>query len=335
MYNFFGRLGSIEQGDRLDFSLEFNEETDQITIFDGEYFTCKGLRETLFSGQAKPEVTLTVAECGEFHNLGEFHENIATVEEAIAVWKQIPPERMNGIPAIGINIHTPGTETYDVVTDILIRNRFELDVLDYIPEIKNSPQAIEVIAELMAKVMPLMPDMKIEGDISEDLEAKLWEKRIPDLTPAEQLAVEIDRFIYSYDTNGYYDNHQSMTENVSEISELLGQGDVEHLTEWLNEVIAAETTPEETLRANELLEKLAEYKPLAKIEEMEEQNFNMVDNILNNGAGEKAQKEENKKAQDKPDAKLSLKARLAEKKAKVAGQGSEQEENIKNKQMEI
>lgn len=326
---------SIEQGDRLDFSLEFNEETDQITIFDGEYFTCKGLRETLFSGQAKPEVTLTVAECGEFHNLGEFHENIATVEEAIAVWKQIPPERMNGIPAIGINIHTPGTETYDVVTDILIRNRFELDVLDYIPEIKNSPQAIEVIAELMAKVMPLMPDMKIEGDISEDLEAKLWEKRIPDLTPAEQLAVEIDRFIYSYDTNGYYDNHQSMTENVSEISELLGQGDVEHLTEWLNEVIAAETTPEETLRANELLEKLAEYKPLAKIEEMEEQNFNMVDNILNNGAGEKAQKEENKKAQDKPDAKLSLKARLAEKKAQVAGQGREQEENIKNKQREM
>ena len=326
---------SIEQGDRLDFSLEFNEETDQITIFDGEYFTCKGLRETLFSGQAKPEVTLTVAECGEFHNLGEFHENIATVEEAIAVWKQIPPERMNGIPAIGINIHTPGTETYDVVTDILIRNRFELDVLDYIPEIKNSPQAIEVIAELMAKVMPLMPDMKIEGDISEDLEAKLWEKRIPDLTPAEQLAVEIDRFIYSYDTNGYYDNHQSMTENVSEISELLGQGDVEHLTEWLNEVIAAETTPEETLRANELLEKLAEYKPLAKIEEMEEQNFNMVDNILNNGAGEKAQKEENKKAQDKPDAKLSLKARLAEKKAQVAGQGREQEENNKNKQREM
>ena len=37
---------SIEQGDRLDFSLEFNEETDQITIFDGENFAYKGLRET-------------------------------------------------------------------------------------------------------------------------------------------------------------------------------------------------------------------------------------------------------------------------------------------------
>jgi len=42
----------------------------------------------------------------------------------------------------------------------------------------------------------------------------------------------------------------------------------------------------------ELLEKLTEYKPLAKIEEMEEQNYNMADNVLNNGAGEKAQKED-------------------------------------------
>lgn len=185
-----------------------------------------------------------------------------------------------------------------------------------------------MIAELIAK----LPDMKIEGGISEDLEMKLWEKRMPDLTPAERLAVEIDRFIYSYDTNGYYDNHQSMTENVSEISEMIRQGDVEHLTEWLNEVISAETVPEETQRANELLEKLAEYKPLAKIEEMEEANFNMVDNILNNGAGEKVQKEENKKVQDK-NAKPSLKARLAEKKAKVSGTG--RDENTKNQQREI
>ena len=75
--------------------------------------------------------------------------------------------------------------------------------------------------------------------------------------------------------------------------------------------------------------------PNPKIEEMEEQNYNMVDNVLNNGAGEKAQKEENKKAQDRPAAKPSLKARLAEKKAQVAGQGREQEENIKNKQREM
>ena len=150
----------IEQGERLDFSIEFNEETDQITIFDGENFEYKGLRETLFPEQAEPEVTLTVAECGEFHTMGEFYENIPTVEEAVTIWKQIPPERMNGIPAIGINIHTPGTEVFeDVGADILSGKRIDLDILEFIPDIKNSPQAMEVIAELVAK----LPEMEIDG----------------------------------------------------------------------------------------------------------------------------------------------------------------------------
>ena len=327
---------SIEQGDRLDFSIEFNEETDQITIFDGENFTYKGLRETLFPEQAEPEVTLTVAECGEFHSMGEFYENIPTVEEAVAIWKQIPPERMNGIPAIGINIHTPGTEVFeDVGIDILSGKRIDLDILEFIPDIKNSPQAMEVIAELVAKAMPLMPEMEIDGNMGEEFEAKVWEKRMPDLTPAEQLAVELDRFTYDYDTAVYHDNSQSMAENVSELADALKQGDTQDIALWLADIAADGTKPEESRRAKELLEKLAEYKPLAKIEEMEEQNFNMVDNVLNNGTGEKAQKEENRKAQDKPAEKPSLKARLAEKKAQVAGQGREQEENIKNKQREM
>ena len=66
------------------------------------------------------------------------------------------------------------------------------------------------------------------------------------------------------------------------------------------EAISEGAAPEEEERAKELLEKLAEYKPLAKIEEMEEQNYNMMDNVLNNGAGEKAQREENRKAQELP-----------------------------------
>ena len=324
----------IEQGEKLDFSLEFNEETDQITIFDGENFEYKELRATLFPEQAETEVTLTVAECGEFHNLGEFYENIPTVEEAVAIWKQIPPERMHGIPAIGINVHTPGTEAFeDVGIDILSGKRIDLDILEYIPDIKGNPQAMEVVAELVAK----LPEMEIDGNMSENFEAKVWEKRMPDLTPAEQLAVEIDRFTYDYDTALYHDNSQSMTENVSELAEALKQRDTRDIALWLADIAADGTESEERKRAMELLEKLAEYKPLAKIEEMEEQNYNMVDNVLNNGAGEKAQKEENKKEQERPAARTSLKARLAEKKALVSGQGKthEAQENIKNNQREI
>ena len=69
---------------------------------------------------------------------------------------------------------------------------------------------------------------------------------------------------------------------------------------------------------------------------VEEQNYNMIDNVLNNGA-EKAQKEANKKAQEQPAVKVSLKARLAEKKAQVAGSGQEHEvqENTKKNQREV
>ena len=233
------------------------------------------------------EVTLMVSECGEFHNLGEFYENIPTVEEAIAIWKQIPPERMHGIPAIGINVHRPGEEIYmDDEVDLLSGNRIDLEILEHIPSITCEPKAMEVIAELVAK----LPEMEIDGVMSEDMEAMVWEKRMPDLGPAEQLAVEIDRFSYDYDVYSYRNNNPNMTESVSEISEMIVQGNTEPITDWLNEVISEGALPDEMQRTKVLLEKLAEYKPLAKIEEMEEQNYNMIDNVLNNGA-EKAQRE--------------------------------------------
>ena len=117
------------------------------------------------------EVTLMVSECGEFHNLGEFYENIPTVEEAIAIWKQIPPERMHGIPAIGINVHRPGEENYmDDEVDLLSGNRIDLEILEHIPSITGEPKAMEVIAELVAK----LPEMEIDGVMSEDMEATVY-----------------------------------------------------------------------------------------------------------------------------------------------------------------
>ena len=269
------------------------------------------------------EVTLMVSECGEFHNLGEFYENIPTVEEAIAIWKQIPPERMHGIPAIGINVHRPGEDTYmDDEVDLLSGNRIDLEILEHIPSITGEPKAMEVIAKLVAK----LPEMEIDGVMSEDMEAKVWEKRMPDLAPAEQLAVEIDRFSHDYDIYSYRNNNPNMTESVSEISEMIVQGNTEPITDWLNEVISEGALPDEMQRAKVLLEKLAEYNPLAKIEEMEEQNYNMIDNVLNNGA-EKVQKEVNKKELEQNDSRISLKVRLTEKKARVADYGKELQKN--------
>ncbi len=294
----------------------------------------EGVRQAREQEKEKAEVTLTVSECGEFHNLGECYENIPTVDEAIAIWKQIPSERMNGIPAIGINIIERGAEPFeDYEIDVLSGKRIDLGVLDYVPDIKNNPQAMEVITELVAK----LPDMEIDGVMSEEMEARVWELRMPDLPQEEQLAVELDRLSYDYDTVLYHDSTRNMTENVSELAESIKQGDTGHLTTWLADIISEGAVPEEIKRATELLEKLTEYKPLAKIEEAEEQNYNMIDNVLNNGVGEKAQREENKRMEEKPTVRLSLKSRLAEKKSQVEGQSKEHDvqENEKKSQREM
>ncbi len=236
-------------------------EKEPVSIFNAH----KGLSETLYQKQSEMEVTLTVAECGGFHNLGKVYRNIPAVDEAVALWKQIPPERMNGIPAVAIHIHTPGTEAIeDVELDILSGNKIHLDALDDIPDIKSSPQVMEVMIELIAK----LPEMEIDGSMSEAMETAVWRKRMPGLTPAKQLAVEIDRFACHYDTAAYHENTQNMTEHVAELMESIGQGDVSYLTAWLVDVIAEETEPEERKKAEKLLEKLAEYNVPAKLSEL-------------------------------------------------------------------
>lgn len=275
---------------------------------------------------------MTVAECGEFHNMGEFYENIPTVDEAIALFEKIPPERMNGIPAIGINLHKAGEDVEnDIAIDIVDTKSIDLDVLQYVPDIANEPKAMEVVAELIAK----LPDREIDGNISPKLEAKVWEKRMPQLSEEEKLAVEFDRLWFDYDGILYGDSVRSMTENVEELSQEIKTEGTERISDILREIVAEGVVPEEVERAKEMLDKLSEYKPLAKVEEVEEQNYNMIDNVLNNGA-EKAKKETDRKEMDKPHGRVSLKERLAEKKAIIAGNDkADIQENVKRNQREM
>ncbi len=141
LFNVFNEDGLMIGGIKVDINPITEGKTGTLaTYLPGveSYLAEKQAMQKASAVEATPEktVTLTVAECGEFHSLGEFHENIASVEEAIAVWKSIPPERMNGIPSIGINIHTEGTERYeDVEIDILSGKGIDLEVLDYVPDI--------------------------------------------------------------------------------------------------------------------------------------------------------------------------------------------------------
>ena len=197
-------------------------------------------------------VTFTVAECGEFHNLGEYHEGIETIEEAIQIYQSIDPSRMNGIPSVGVNIHIEGTEEWeDEQADVLTGKYIDVDYLNYLPEVRDNPKVQDAVAKLIAA----FPDREVN-----DRESK------------------------------------------------------------------------------EYLAKIAEYKPLAKIEELEEQNYNMIDNVLNNGVEKFNREEEKKEQQEKPQARSSLKERLAAKQKEAAhgnNKDTKEQEKSKNSHREM
>lgn len=315
LFNAFNEDGLMIGGIKVDINPITEGKTGTLATYLPEvesYLAEKQAIQKASAVEAIPEktVTLTVAECGEFHNMGEYHENIASVEEAIAVWKSIPPERMNGIPSIGINIHTEGTERYeDVEMDILSDKVIDLEVLDYVPDITDDPKAIEVIAELIDK----LPDIEVRGSLEK------WQAAI--------LASQIDQLSYDYDTYQYRDTVEDREAQVANIIEDIRNGNTGYLNDFLNAVISegvresitdifgqgVEIDDSEAVqtarRAKELLDKLAEYKPLAKIEELTEQNYNMIDNVLNNGA--------EKKEQEQTKGRISIKEKLAEKRAVI------------------
>ena len=269
----------------------------------------------------KVNVTLTVAECGEFHTMGEFHEGITTVEEALMIFNSIPPERMHGIPAIGIHLHTEGTEEYeDIELDILSGRTIDLDNLNYVSNIRRNPDAMEKIAELIAK----RPDAQIYGVIPPQIEDKIKEYRYEGMSEAEQLADRIDQFTKEYDSYEYADAVLDREAHLQQLVSDIEQGEAGYVADYLQNVIEESSDQTDLKIAKELANKLKEYKPLAKVEELEEQNYNMIDNMLNNGCEKFIKKEE------KQHNNVSLKERLEEKKEKIIAKQIQKKPEIEN-----
>ena len=117
----------------------------------------------------KEVVSFTVAECGEFHDLGELHENVTTLKEAIALFDKIPPERMNGIPSIGIRVSDANAPEIFSEIDVMTSKRIDVDVLGYVPEIGGNGQAQYAVAEMIHT----FPDKEIIGEIPDSIQKKV------------------------------------------------------------------------------------------------------------------------------------------------------------------
>ena len=266
-------------------------------------------------------ITFTVAECGEFHTMGEFHEGIETIEEAMQLYNVIDPSRMHGIPSLGVNMHIDGTEEWeDEEADIVRGNCIDVDFLNYTPELRDTP----TVQDALKKLIAAYPDKEVND--RETKKAKI-----------QTIATELDQLSYDIDTFEYRDSVPDREAQVQMIANDIRSGNVKPLQIFLQTSIDEGIDEDSERQAKELIAKLAEYKPLAKIEELEEQNYNMIDDRLNNGV-EKFNREEEKKEQaEKPQARFSLKERLAAKQKEVA-QGkkdSKEQEKSKNTHREM
>ena len=266
-------------------------------------------------------ITFTVAECGEFHTMGEFHEGIETIEEAMKLYNAINPSHMHGIPSIGVNMHIDGTEEWeDEEADIVRENCIDMDFLNYTPELRDNP----TVQDALKKLIAAYPDKEVN-------ERETKEMKI------QTLAAELDQLSYDIDTFEYRDSVPDREAQVQMIANDIRSGNVKPLQIFLQTSIDEGIDEDSERQAKKLIAKLAEYKPLAKIEELEEQNYNMIDDRLNNGV-EKFNREEEKKEQaEKPQVRSSLKERLAAKQKEVA-QGkkdSKEQEKSKNTHREM
>ena len=169
--NSFGYIASWSQGKELKelrASLEIINKTSGTLISDIERHYKEICKERGIDPHAKAEpetapieqptgnLTYYVAECMEFPNLGEYHDNLS-LEEAVRIYQEIPAERMNGIKGIGFELKD-GSD-YEGPFPILTGQTIDLDTIQAIDYYRDNPLVQKAVKELAAA----MPEMEVLG----------------------------------------------------------------------------------------------------------------------------------------------------------------------------
>ena len=114
--------------------------------------------------QQTGDLTYYVAECMEFPNLGEYHDDLS-LEEAVRIYQEIPAERMNGIKGIGFELKD-GSD-YEGPFPILTGQTIDLDTIQAIDYYRDNPLVQKAVKELAAA----MPEMEVLGSDANQQEA--------------------------------------------------------------------------------------------------------------------------------------------------------------------
>ncbi len=168
LYNYADEVDPYGSQDSVEYVEEFIRDTTKDLLDAGEKAVgiMKWLKETpvateelelrgkeliekvsAFTGiEIKQEATISfyVAECMEFPNLGECHENL-TLAEAMKIYEQIPAERMNGVKGIGFELHDGSM--YDGQFPLMQAGKVDEEIINMVEHYKNSPLVQQAITD--------------------------------------------------------------------------------------------------------------------------------------------------------------------------------------------
>ena len=94
-------------------------------------------------------ITFYVAECSEFPVLGEYHERLETLQEAMELYDKIPSERMNGIKEIGFYLED-GSIYDGMPHSLMVAGEVQKEFINEIPHYKDSALVQKTIADMEA-----------------------------------------------------------------------------------------------------------------------------------------------------------------------------------------
>ena len=95
----------------------------------------------------KQEATISfyAAECMEFSHVGKFQDHL-TLEEALAVYDSIPPERLKGIPCVGF--HLQDGSIYEGDYPLMYGGKIDREGINLVEHYKDSPLVQKAISDL-------------------------------------------------------------------------------------------------------------------------------------------------------------------------------------------
>lgn len=133
-------------------------------------------------------ITYYVAECTEFPVLGEYHERLKTLQEAMELYEKIPAERMNGIKGIGFRLEDGSI--YDGNFDLMVMGEMQTEFINEIPQYRDSPLVQKAIADMEAILLERRP----EQDVSELVEkAEEPQQPMPEVKEGKAVQMEESR----------------------------------------------------------------------------------------------------------------------------------------------